>query len=935
MNHEIFAMATQAGPASAVSTRPSGTVTFLFSDIEGSTVRWEAAPDAMAPALARHDTLMREAIAAHAGYVFKTIGDAFCAAFGTPDAAIAAALDAQRALAGEDFSAVRDLPVRMAIHAGTCDERDGDYFGSVVNRVARLLEIGHGGQILLSSAAAALLQSRLRADCSLRNLGAHRLKDLARPEEVWQLVAPPLRDAFPPLRSLEVITNNLPPQLTTFVGREETVEEVKALVEQSRLVTLIGTGGIGKTRCAIQAGAALLGQFADGVWLAELAPIADPALVTNVIARTLGIRESPNCPLIDDILAHLKRKTVLLILDNCEHVIDEVRRTASAVLQSCPNLRVLATSREALNVAGEHLYRMPSLSVPPGSGKLPAQEALRFGAIALFADRASSAAMGFSLKDESARYVTEICRRLDGIPLAIELAAARIKVVSPQQLARMLDERFRVLTGGDRDALPRHQTMRALIDWSYDLLSEREQKLFRTLSIFAGGFTLESASAVFGDAETDEFATLELLSSLVDKSLVHTEDVEDGVRYSLLESTRQYARDRLTELGEFPDVAQAHARAFLQLGEQLDASRPTTSDHVWYYRVDLELENFRAALSWAFSPQGDVVLGQRLAAAIRMAWWNTPAEGQRWLQKAHTAVTAQTPARVLAMLDLTEAEMASSLLQHRPARDAGERAAELFREIGDSLHAAQAERLLGHALVVLGDFERGEALLRQALEVARELKAQRIIAVTLQNLASARMLSDDITGARALDAEALALHKAIGADRSAATLLAHLAEVEYRAGDAIAALGYATEALAAHRKLGSTRTIAILLVNISAYLIALERYDEAREYAREGLTMSREAELLVMFAAQLDNIAAIGAKAPAQSEVRARNCIRAAQLLGYLAAHGSDLAPSERREHAGTVDILRDSLSEDDLKKYMGEGSAWNEDRAVAEAMTL
>lgn len=455
-------------------SRPTGTVAFLFTDVEGSTRRWESDPDAMADALARHDALLRAAIEAHRGYVFKVMGDAFCAAFATAPAAAAAALRIQRALLEEDFSQVGGMPVRMALHAGSAQERNGDYFGPALNRVARLLAVGHGGQVIVSGTAADLLHDAMPPESTLRDLGSHRLKDLARAERIYQLSGSGLPHAFPALRSLEQTPNNLPLQLTSFVGREAELAEIDRLLREHRLVALVGTAGSGKTRCAIQAGAELLDRFIDGVWLVELAPISDPALVTAAVAQTLGVKEHPGRAPLDTLIGHLERRHMLIVIDNCEHVIDEVRRVAAAILRSCPNIRVVATSREALNIAGEHALRLGSLPLPP------AREA-----VALFADRALAADGGFAITEGNAELVGDIVTRLDGIPLAIELAAARVRVLSPQQLLERLNERFRLLTGGDRNALPRQQTLRAAIDWSFDLLDERERMLFRRLAVFS------------------------------------------------------------------------------------------------------------------------------------------------------------------------------------------------------------------------------------------------------------------------------------------------------------------------------------------------------------------------------------------------------------------------------------------------------------------
>lgn len=919
----------------SVATHPTGTVTFLFSDIEGSTERWERDREQMASAVARHDTVVRAAFEARGAYVFKTMGDAFCAAFARPEDAILAALEAQRAIAGEDFSAVSGMHVRMALHTGSATERDGDYFGPAVNRVARILSIGHGGQVLISGTSADLLQGVMPPQTSLRDLGAHRLKDLARPEQVYQLVALDLPQTFPALRSLDQLPNNLPPQLTSFVGREDEVTEIKTLLEQHRFVTLVGTGGAGKTRCAIQVGADLLDGSGDGVWLVELAPISDPSLVASLIAQSLNVQGESNRPPLDAVLTFLKRKRLMLIIDNCEHVIDEARNVVGAILRNCADVRVLATSREGLNVAGERVHRMPSLPVPSRDEALTPSGALHYGAIVLFVDRALAADDRFVLSEENTSSVSEICRRLDGIPLAIELAAARAKVLSPKQLAQKLDERFRVLTGGDRSALPRQQTMRALVDWSYDLLSESEQELFRKLSIFAGGFTLESAGSVCSDGVIDEIAVLDMLSSLVDKSLVHAEPAGNGTRYRLLESMRQYARERLTERGEYPAMAQAHASAFLAIAQDLDRLFETTPSRAWILQAEPELENWRAALEWTLTGRNDVALGQRLAGVMQWMWYSfAPAEGRRWLSSAMGTVGETTPEEVIARLDLSAAYIDGTLAQRKASYEAAQSALARFRRLGDARGAAEAQRIAGNALVFLGDSSGAEALMSEALAEARRLGLRKLAMQVLRSMASARTFAGDIPRAREFCAEALAMARAAGDEQSISLIIANLAETEFKGGDAEAALRLAGEVLESRRGSLSARRVAIMLANMAQYLVALDRFDEARERAREAVTVSREAQADVWLVFALQHLAAIGALAPAGVVTRARS----ARLMGYVDARIDALdavRETEQLEYERVLPALREKLGGEELETLMREGSAWNEDQAAAEAMLI
>ena len=568
--------------------RPTGTVTFLFSDIEGSTVRWERDRRAMETALALHDAMMRAALEARGAYVFKTMGDAFCAAFASAPDAIAAAVDAQRALAAADFSAVDGIRSRMALHTGQSAERDGDYFGPTINRVARLLSIGHGSQVLLSGVCAELVKSDLPPECSLRDMGAHRLKDLAQPERVYQLCAPDFWAEFPALRSLDHLSNNLPAQLTSLVGREVEVAEITALLQQHRLVTLTGSGGVGKTRASLQVAANLIESFRDGVWFIELAPLTSGDYIPTTVAQAFEVTLASEGDPVENLVRTLKGKQALLVFDNCEHLVDSAARVLAAILRSCPAMKALTSSRQDLGIDGEATYRMPSLDAD--------------AAVSLFVERARGVDMRFSLTVENAPIVGDICRRLDGIPLAIELAAARVKLLSPKQLRERLDERFRLLTGGDRSALPRHQTMRALIDWSYDLLDERERILFRRVGIFVNGFTLEGAVAAGSDKDLDEPDVFDALASLVDKSLVLSEPRGDAVRYRLLESTRAYALEKLADAGARDDVAGRHLRylrdLFGRLRERALAKRTGWRPRCWRCRPNWRTCVPRSTARW-------------------------------------------------------------------------------------------------------------------------------------------------------------------------------------------------------------------------------------------------------------------------------------------------------------------------------------------------
>ncbi|HEY1680247.1 MAG TPA: adenylate/guanylate cyclase domain-containing protein [Candidatus Tumulicola sp.] len=914
----------------------AGTPTFLFSDIENSTQRWERHQSEMREALERHDAVLRSAIEKRGGRVFKTVGDAFCAVFPLATDAVSAAVDAQRALGAENFDGVDGLLVRMAVHTGEAHPRDGDYFGPTVNRVARLMSIGYGAQVLVSGTSADLLQGELAAPLSLMDLGVHRLKDLSDGERVYQLVAPDLRLQFPALRSLDSLPNNLPRQLTTFVGREAEERDIASLMDRAPLVTLAGSGGVGKTRCALHAGAAVLDKTSDGVWLVELASLTDGALVGGAVAQALGVAESPGRPILDVLISHLKLKQALLILDNCEHLIDAVATAADAILRACPRVRIIATSRQSLNVDGEQVYRMPSLAVPPASRStaLAPADASAYGAVALFEDRARAVDASFRLDASNVDAVGEICRRLDGVPFALQLAAARVAAFPPRELAKRLDERFRLLTGGSRSSLARQQTMRAMIDWSYDLLDERERAIFRRLSIFSGGFTSASAASVCVDATIDEFDVFDVLASLVDKSMVSPEPGTGGsLRYRLLESTRQYALDKLKELGERESAARAHAGAFVELAEELERDKETMADRGWYALVEPEFENWRAALSWTLDEKADVLLGARLAGALHPLWASVLAgEGPRWVPLAISLAPSDAPSGVLAKLELANSALQAAFLHRAESYAAAARALERYDALGDAFGLTAARDLAGSALILMGRLDEGEVLLRAALEDGRRLKLRRLSGNVLVALGIARDAVGDLDGARAYLREALENFRAIGAERLVTSAANNLSETEFQAGDAERALALSTEALEGHRRWNDVRSCALTLANIAAYSVWLGRFDEARAAAREVIELATEARLEFLVLCALQHLAAILALDRSGS---ASDAVRAARLLGFVEAQAPKISfvrgYTEQQEYDEMVDALRASLGGDALQAHVVEGAAWDEARALRE----
>jgi len=643
---------------------PSGTVAFLFSDIEGSTQRWETAREAMQRAVERHETLIRAAVERYNGCVFKTVGDAFCCSFRSTREALGAALSIQGALGAENFDAVGGLAVRIGVHAGVAQERDGDYFGPALNRVARLMSIGHGGQILLSNAAYELVKDDPPAETTFNDLGSHQLKDLHKPERVWQAAAGGTAQAHPPLRSVASFPNNLPLQVTTFHGREDDIQEVKRHLQEHRLLTIFGAGGVGKTRLAIQAGAELLERFSDGVWVADLSPINEEHSVVSVVAQALSVDQSQGSLNDEAIVTWLRHKQLLLILDNCEHMLDPVARLADAINHRCEGVRVLVTSRQALGLIGELVFRLPSLAVPAPPEDRDPDAALKFGAVALFVDRAAMSDRKFRLGADNADVVAAICRRLDGIPLALELAAARLRSMSVHGLAEHLDERFRVLTGGNRSALPRQQTLAALIDWSYDLLHEPERQVFDRLAVFAGAFALAAARDVCADEVIAQHDITDLICSLAEKSLVVVEPEQDEQRYSLLESTREYARRKLQASGVEELYKGRYASHYAAFAAALERRSATMSIGEWLLRITRELQHFRAVLEWSLGESKDMILGATLAADLETLWWHggVEAEGRKWIEAALAQLDKAAHPDLAARLSQVQDRLTSRIL---------------------------------------------------------------------------------------------------------------------------------------------------------------------------------------------------------------------------------------------------------------------------------
>ncbi|HZO91795.1 MAG TPA: tetratricopeptide repeat protein [Chthonomonadaceae bacterium] len=854
--------------------RPRGTVTFLFTDVEDSARLWEQHPEAMREALARYDAILQQHMEANNGYVFKTIGDAFFVIFDTPQEGVAAAVGAQCALHDQDWGAIGTLRARMALHTGVAEERDGDYFGPALNRVARLLAVSNGGQILMSQATCELVRDSLPSEVRLYDLHLHRLKDLQQPEHIFLLLHATLPAEFPALRTLDTLPNNLPQQLTSFIGRETEIATVKGMLAASRLLTLTGSGGCGKTRLALQVAADLLEEYPEGVWLVELAAITDPALVPQTVAAAVRAREEPGRPLIETLANFLRPKSVLLLLDNCEHLVAACAQLAEALLRTCPKLRILATSREALGIPGERSWRVPSLALPDAL-HLPPREALAENeAVRLFAERAVTAQPSFALTERNAAAVAQICVRLDGIPLAIELAAARVKVLSAEQLAQRLDDRFRLLTGGSRTALPRQQTLRATIDWSYDLLSQAERTLLRRLSVFLGGWTLEAAEAVCADAShappraaamgagehaaapleagsrenaggpVAAEAVLDLLSRLVDKSLVLVEEsAEAEARYRLLETVRQYSRDRLMESEEARDLRCRHRDWFLTLAEGAERRLRGPDQVAWLNRLAQEHDNLRMALEWCRAEEdAGAEAGLRLAGALWRFWRvrGYLSEGRERLEAALAQASAseRTAQRAKALYGL--AALAWGQGDYTSARAYFEECLGIWRALGDKEGIASVLNGLGLLATDQQDYVAARALYEESLALFQELGNKPGLALLLSNLGLVAWHLGDYAEARALTERSLALHRAIGDKGGIALALTNLGVILRDQGDYAASQTYHEESLALFRELGNKQGIAHALMSLGNLAYIREDFATAGPLYDQGLTLFQE-----------------------------------------------------------------------------------------------
>ena len=696
-----------------MSSPPSGDVTFLFTDIEGSTALWDRHPDAMADALAQHDTRIRAVVHALDGYVFTTAGDSFAIAFSTPSDAVAAALEILLGLS--DRVGGLELKVRIGVHSGLATLRDGDYFGGTVNRAARVSASAHGGQLIATEPVAKAVTASLPPGTELLDLGTHRLRGLAEPERLYQVCHPNLEHRFPRLLTVGAPGDTLPAQLTSFVGREQEVVDVLALVDAHRLITLSGSGGAGKTRLALTVAEGLVTDFPGGVRLAELGAIEDADVLADEIAQRFAVSGRADEPLVESLVTAVADERILLVLDNCEQIVAHVARLCQELLERCPNLCILATSRERLGVVGEVIYRVPSLAIPDLNATV--EDSLGCDAVRLFLDRARLVVPSFQLTADNVADVASICRHLDGIPLAIELAAARIASMSPGQILRRLDERFRLLITADRGRVGRQETLLSAIEWSHDLLDDRERVLFRRLGVFAAGFSLEAAEQICTDDVIDELDAIEVISSLIDKSMLTAEVGHDAsTRYRLLETLREFARRRLDEAGERDEFTERHAEHYAQRAAVLQSLHRSLQMGDALAGLDLDEDEFRSALSFAFST-GRHVVAARLIGCLGFLWYvaGRHREGLDWCTQLFDD-EPELPDDALAGALHGYASLLGVTGQPIRAIEVGRRQIAIRRRLGDRARLGAALNNLGNFLCDVGRFDEAEPVLAEAIE---------------------------------------------------------------------------------------------------------------------------------------------------------------------------------------------------------------------------
>ncbi|HET9591207.1 MAG TPA: tetratricopeptide repeat protein [Anaerolineales bacterium] len=907
---------------------PSGTVTFLFTDIEGSTRLLQQLGEKYTTLLEEHQQLLQEICENHHGSVVGTQGDSFFVAFSSAVDAIHAVVKAQRALNAHPWMDGVMVRVRMGLHTGEPQISSSGYVGIDVHRAARIAAAGYGGQVLLSQTTVDLIATELPDGVTLRDLGEHRLKDLRRPKHLYQLIITGLPSDFPPLKSLRA-PNNLPVLLTSFIGRSSEIADIKQLLSDGRLLTLTGPGGSGKTRLALQVASELVDDFHDGVFFAALAPVTDPGLVASTIAQTLGVTETAGQPIVETLKDYLQSRTLLLLLDNFEQVIDSAP-LAAQLLAACGQLKILVTSREALRIRGERIYPVPPLALPNLS-QLPPEAIAQYAAVKLFIQRAQAVRPDFRVTNETAPVVAEICHRLEGLPLAIELAAARIKLLPPRSMLARLGKRLEFLTSGGRDLPARQQTLRDAIAWSYDLLEEHEQRLFRRISVFVGGCTVHAVEEVAGD-DPAQFPILDQLGSLLDKSMLReVEDTDGGPRFAMLELLREFGLEQLEASGEQEEVRHRHVRFFLKLAEHAEAGLESPEQVEWMYRMEQEHDNLRAALDWSKSTAGTQELCLRLAAALGYFWemHGHFSEGRERLSAILSKEFAQGQTAARARLLARAAELAYRQSDYPATGSFAEESLRIYRKLGDRQGIASMLIKLGNAATERGAYASASRFLEEALMTWRELKDKHGIARALISLGWAALRSGDHDLASTRLQEALTLSRQLGDARSMGFELSGLGEVALRQGDYARATQLMEESLEVRRQLGNKWGIGVSLGMLGWVAMRERDWERAIKQLGESLKVRQQIGDKGGSAWCLERLAGV-AMAQGQAEKAVRLFGTAAALRSSI---GSVIDPVDQARYKKNLNSLRKKLGKERYAAIWNEGRAMTMEQAIAYAL--
>jgi len=822
-----------------MSDIPSGSVVFLFTDIEGSTKLAQEIPDAYPIIHKQHDDILKEVIKDNEGHIFKIIGDSFCVSFANVKKAVTASVEIQKRLMTEQSGEFR-IKVRMGIHLGEAEFLNNDYVGYVtLSRSQRIMSTAHGGQILLTQEVFDSLKDETELNVSFKDFGKRKLKDIILPEHIYQLVSDGLPSEFPPLKSLDARQNNIPTSITHFIGRDKEINEILKLLPKSRMITLIGAGGTGKTRLALRIGSELIDEFDNGVWITELSPITNPDSVVKEISNILNLKEEADQDIFDTLKEFLKSKKILLILDNCEHLLDIVAQTTDSLLKSCMNLKIIATSRGSLNIHGETVYRVPPMSMPENVKQESFETLSGYESVKLFLDRAVSINANFKLTSDNIYNVAELCKKLDGIPLAIELAAKRVNVLPVDKILARLDDRFKLLTSGSSTALPRQKTLRAMIDWSYDMLNQNEQLLLQRLSVFMGGWTLEAAEVICSDEEIDEFEVLDMMNSLLDKSLIlYSEDKGRG-RYGILESIKYYALEKLANKTE---IYHKHLEYFLELSSFSEQKGKGLDQLGWLKMMETERDNIRSNIAYAEKEKSEI--------AVKLVI-NT---FDFWFYRGYFREGLETSLNILENVKTDDPKQRADLLyriaffcyslgKFSELGKYSNEALELYRSIDDKEGILNSLNIIGLKYYTELDNAEAARINEEALKISNEINSAEGKAKSLYNLSFPIGNLGDVDKSILLKEEALKIARYLRNEHLTAQVLLSLSiSISLRKGDIKKAALLSEQSLALSRSLDDLYLISVNLVHLASLKLYFEdkNYDEAEYILLEAFKISKD-----------------------------------------------------------------------------------------------